>query len=75
MGSRRDPDGCADVARTGVPGPGRHSASENTAIKALRAKATGLDLRAPSAEGMTRPPEAERRQLLVSDLVYQIMGA
>jgi predicted TIM-barrel fold metal-dependent hydrolase len=48
---------------------------ENACVKALRAKAAGLDLRAPSAAGMTGPPKGEQRQLLVSDLVYQIMGA
>jgi predicted TIM-barrel fold metal-dependent hydrolase len=46
---------------------------ENATVKALRAKAEGLDLRAPSAEGMTGPPKGEKRQLLVSDLVYQIV--
>ena len=45
----------------------------NANVKALRAKAKGLDLRAPSAEGMTGPPKGEKRQLLVSDLMYQIM--
>ena len=48
---------------------------QHATVKALRAKAAGLDLRAPSAEGMTGPPKGEKRQLLVSDLVYQIMGA
>jgi hypothetical protein len=47
---------------------------ENANVKALRAKAAGLDLRAPSAEGMTGPPKGEKRQLRVSDLMYQIMG-
>ena len=48
---------------------------ENATVKALRAKAAGLDLRAPSAAGMLGPPEAEKRQLLVSDLMYQIKGS
>ena len=48
---------------------------ESATVKALRAKAAGLHLRAPSAEGMTGPPEGEKRQLLVSDLVYQIVGS
>jgi predicted TIM-barrel fold metal-dependent hydrolase len=44
----------------------------NATVKALRAKAAGLDLSAPSAEGMTGPPKGEKRQLLVSDLMYQM---
>lgn len=41
-------------------------------VKALRAKAAGLDLSAPSPEGMTGPPKGEKRQLLVSDMMYQM---
>ena len=48
---------------------------EHATVKALRAKVAGLDLRAPSAAGMTGPPEGEKRQLLVSDLMYQIRGS
>ncbi|MEJ2205780.1 MAG: amidohydrolase family protein [Gemmatimonadota bacterium] len=46
---------------------------ENATVKALREQAAGLDLSAPSPEGMTGPPKGETRQLLVSDLIYQIL--
>jgi predicted TIM-barrel fold metal-dependent hydrolase len=46
---------------------------DNARVGALRARAQGLDLSAPSPEGMTGPPK-EKRQLLVSDLIYQIVG-
>jgi hypothetical protein len=45
---------------------------ENATVRALRAKAAGLDLSAPSPEGMTGPPKGETRQLLVSDMMYQM---
>jgi hypothetical protein len=46
---------------------------ENATVGALRAQAEGMDLSAPSAEGMTGPP-AEKRQLTVSDLMYQLQS-
>jgi predicted TIM-barrel fold metal-dependent hydrolase len=45
---------------------------ENATVRALRAKAAGLDLSAPSPEGMTGPPKGETRQLLISDMMYQM---
>ena len=44
-------------------------------VGALRAKALGMDLRAPSAEGMTGHRTGEKRQLKVSDLMAQIRNA
>jgi hypothetical protein len=41
-------------------------------VKALRAKASGMDLRAPSPEGMTGAPADEPRQLQVRDLIHMI---
>ncbi|MEJ2204938.1 MAG: amidohydrolase family protein [Gemmatimonadota bacterium] len=46
---------------------------ENATVGALRAQAEGMDLSAPSPEGMTGPPK-EKRQLKVSDLMYQIQS-
>ena len=46
---------------------------ENATVGALRAQAQGMDLSAPSAEGMTGPPK-EKRQVRVSDLMYQLQG-
>jgi predicted TIM-barrel fold metal-dependent hydrolase len=43
---------------------------ENATVAALRARAKGLDLRAPSSAGMTGPPKGEKRQLQVGDLMY-----
>jgi hypothetical protein len=34
-----------------------------------------MDLRTPSPEGMAGPPKGEKRQLKVSDLMYQIQSA
>ena len=48
---------------------------ENATVKALRARAVGMDLRAPSPEGMTGPPKGKTRQLLVKDLMAQIQNA
>jgi predicted TIM-barrel fold metal-dependent hydrolase len=45
---------------------------ENAKVGALRKQAVGMDLRAPSAEGMIGPPKG-KRQLLVQDLMYQIV--
>ncbi|MEJ2203247.1 MAG: amidohydrolase family protein [Gemmatimonadota bacterium] len=47
---------------------------ENATVKALRAQAVGMDLSAPSPEGMTGPPKGEKRQLQVKDLMYQIQS-
>ena len=46
---------------------------ENATVGALRAQAQGMDLSAPSAEGMTGPTK-EKRQVTVSDLMYQLQG-
>jgi hypothetical protein len=46
---------------------------ENATVGALRAQAQGMDLSAPSADGMTGPPK-EKRQVRVSDLMYQLQG-
>jgi len=45
---------------------------KNATVGALRARAAGLDLRAPSADGMTGPPPGKSRQLQVQDLMYQM---
>jgi predicted TIM-barrel fold metal-dependent hydrolase len=45
---------------------------ENATVGVLRARAEGMDLSAPSSAGMTRSPDAGSRQLLVSDLMYQM---
>lgn len=45
---------------------------ENATVGALRAKAQGLDLSAPSAEGMTAA-KAQNRQLKVGDLMHMIV--
>jgi predicted TIM-barrel fold metal-dependent hydrolase len=48
---------------------------DDATVGALRAKALGMDLRAPSAEGMTGHRRGEKRQLKVSDLMAQIRNA
>jgi predicted TIM-barrel fold metal-dependent hydrolase len=45
---------------------------DNATVKALRAKAAGMDLSAPSSAGMTGLQTGKKRQLQVKDLMYQL---
>lgn len=45
---------------------------ENARVGALRAQAVGLDLKAPSSAGMTRPAD-DTRQLTVADLMHMMV--